>query len=241
MSTLVVATTDLRRGVKAVKEHVSTDSDQSDYSRYRLIMGPDVTAIIGTDRFTMGMALCSTLEYDGAAGEIVELLAEDVARILSVFTTPGKDASKDGPQYLLRLDVTDTELLVVDASGFDFGGRELRIPRLETAGALDIVPALIEATLGGQAALLDDPVTVSGKFLSRFRQASTVYEEPLTYESRRSTPRGPSIVVFRCGDSFLGALMPVRQVEEDLARAQGWARDWIERLPAIVAAKGAPA
>lgn len=235
-TTLVVGTADLRQALTAVRPHASTDKDDPEISRIRLTIGGENIVVTATDRFTAGLAIASTWDHDGEPGEIVEVLADDAAKILAIFKS-GKEAGDDSPQYLLRLDIDDEHVTVTDCSGM-IDGRRFRMPRLATEDSLNVVPVLIDRAHGGRTVLLDDVenMTVSGDHLGRFKIAATTYKEALSLETRAGSAKGSVCVLIRCGESFLGLMMPRRLLGEDRDRARDWADGWTARLPEIVGA-----
>lgn len=235
-TTLIVGTADLRQALTAVRPHACTDAEIPELTRMRLTIGRENIAITATDRFTAGLAIASTWEHDGEPGEIVEVLADDVAKILAIFKG-GKEAGDDSPQYLLRFEIDDEYVTVTDCSGM-IDGRRFRMPRLATEDSLDVVPALIDRAHGGRTVLLDgiESMTVSGDHLGRFKVAATTYKEALSLETRALAAKGSVCVLIRCGESFLGLMMPRRLLGEDLDRARDWAEGWTARLPEIVGA-----
>jgi hypothetical protein len=247
-TTLVVGTADLRQALTAVRVHASTDSETPDLKRIRLTVDPQNLSISATDRFTCGLAIVSIWELEWEPEDhndpgTVELLLEDVAKLLTVFKAPTKDGGEDGPQYTLRFEIGPDEVTVTDCSGFDIVGRQLRLPRLETADALDLVPQLIDRIHGSQLVLLDGvkDMTVNGEYLVRFKAAASAYDRPLSLETRgEGRSKTPTILV-RCGESFLGLLMPRTLLDEDVQRHREWATAWTVRLPQIVAAAGSEA
>ncbi len=236
MTTLIVGTADLRQALTAVRPHACTDPEIPELTRIRFTIGTENLTVTATDRFTAGLAIVSTWDHDGEPGEIVELLPDDAAKILAIFKS-GKESGDDSPQYLLRLDVDAEHVTVTDCSGM-IDGRRFRMPRLVTESALDSVPDLIQRAHSGEMVLLDDieNMTVSGDHLGRFKVAASTYKEPLSLETRSlATHRSVSILI-RCGESFLGLMMPTRLTDESLVRSREWADGWTARLPEIVGA-----
>ncbi|MFI6215667.1 hypothetical protein ACIBCD_27055 [Nocardia brasiliensis] len=234
-TSITVGTADLRQALTAVTVHASTDGELPDIARVRLTIGPDHVFVTATDRFTAALAHVSTWDHDGEPFEIVELLVDDAAKLLRIFKVHGKDDG-DAPQYTLRLDVAHDEVTATDSSGFDIIGRRFRMPRLETAVTLNGVPALFERAHLGQIVLLDSAssMVVSGKMLARFKVAATVYDEPLAMETRSGHRKGSASVLIRCGESFLGLIVPRQLVDEEAARAREWAQGWTARLPELL-------
>ncbi len=236
-TTITVGTADLRQALTSVGVHASTDGELPDIARVRLTVGPDHVFVTATDRFTAALAHVSTWDHDGEPVEIVELLVDDVAKLLRIFKVHGKDEG-DAPQYTLRIDIGDDEVTATDSSGFDIIGRRFRMPRLETAVTLNAVPALFERAHAGQIFLLDEATSmvVSGKNLARFKVAAAVYDEPLGMETRAGKSKGSATVLIRCGESFLGLIVPRQLIDEEAARAREYADGWAARLPDLVAA-----
>lgn len=242
-TTLVVGTADLRQALTAVRPHASTDSETPDLKRIRLTVGPQNLTVSATDRFTAALAIVSVWDLtwepeDHDDAGLVELLLEDVAKLLTVFKAPAKDDGEDGPQYTLRFEITADQVTVTDCSGFDIVGRRYRMPRLETADALDNVARLVEQAHSSKLVLLDGirDMTVSGDHLARFKVAATSYNRPLSIETRGGRGASTPTILVRCGESFLGLMLPRVQLEEDLQRAREWAEGWTARLPEIVGA-----
>lgn len=236
-TTLVVGTTDLRQALTAVRPHACTDSDMPELVRIRLTIGPQTVAVTATDRYTAGLAIASTWDHDGEPGERVDLLPDDVSKILSIFKCGKESGGDEGPQYLLRLDIDSEYVTITDCSGM-IDGRRYRMPRLVTDDALDTVPVLVDRAHHGKLILLDDAseLVVSGDNVARFRVASHAYLESLTIETRSAGRGSGPMILIRCGESFLGLMMPRRLLDEDLVRAREWAAGWTARLPGIVGA-----
>lgn len=240
-TTLTVGTVDLRQALTAVKEHACKDADFPDIARVRLTIGSRHVFVTASDQSTCGLAVVSTWDHDGADTEIVELLVEDVDKLLRVFKTAGKDASDEGPQYMLKLDIDDVEITITDVSGFGIVGHKLHIPRLETAVTLDAVPTMFRQAHSGQVVLLDETtrMLVSGKNLGRFKVAAATYADTLTLETRGGSTHRTALILVRCGESFLGLVVPRMPMEGEVERAREWAEGWTARLPEIAVVGGA--
>ncbi len=238
-TTIQVGTLDLRNALTAVLPHAGTDADYPDLSRVRLTLSAKHVFALASDRYTAALALVSTWEYDGPEYEIVELVPDDAGKLLRVFKAPGKE-SGDSPQYMLRIEVDSDEITVTDCSGFDFGGHQLRLPRLDTAPTLGGAATLFARAHAGQIMLLDAAtrMIVTGKNLARFNKAAATYDEPLMLETRSGETRQKAAVLIRCGEDFLGLIVP-RPLDEDEAReAREWVEGWTARLPDLAAAAG---
>ncbi|MEU0871627.1 hypothetical protein [Nocardia brasiliensis] len=230
MSTAItVGTADLRQALTAVRVHATTDKELAEYHRLRLVFGPENVVVTATDRFTAALALVSMWDSDADEDLVVELLPDDVAKILGIFKVGGKELGET-PEYMVRFDIDEQHVTLTDCSGM-IDGRALRVPRLATQDALDAVPGLLHRAHAGQQALLVD-MTVSGDNLARFKVAGTAYGESVVIEARGE---GRNLLI-RCGESFLGLMSPRRLTEDNLAKAREWAAAWDRRLPEIATA-----
>lgn len=227
MTTITVGTADLRAALTAVRAHASTDKEAYELHRLRLSAIGEHIVVCATDRFTVGLAIASVWEPVDEPCNL-ELLPSDIGQLLSIFKA-GKE-SGDEPQYLLRLDIDESHVTATDCAGM-FDGRALKVPRLPTGTALDAMAAMIAHQHHSAATRLDD-ITVGGECMSRFRVASIVYGQPLTVEAHR----GGNALLVRCGESFLGMMMPRTLLEDDIIRHKEWAAAWERRLPGIVSA-----
>lgn len=230
-----VGTADLRQALRAVTPHVGKATGMPEYARVRFIVGRENVTLVASDRFTMAMAIVSIWERDDAeAVAVAELHITDIAKILAIHKLEGADTG-DEPDYQLRFVVTDENVVATDVSGM-IEGRSLRVPRLATEDALSAVPRLFESAHSGQLALIDGitDLTMSGDHIARFRDAGKAYGASLSWETRRGVDgkRRLSVIV-RCGDSFLGLMVPRTVQEEDRVKAKQNAEDWAYRLPDI--------
>ncbi|MBF6135854.1 hypothetical protein IU501_22955 [Nocardia otitidiscaviarum] len=206
--------------------HATTDRELAEFYRIRLTYDGTHVSVTASDRFTVALAIVSVWESSADAGLVVELLPDDVAKMLSIFKVTGKELGET-PEYTVRFDVGDEHVTVTDCSGM-IDGRALRVPRLATDEALDIVPGIVHRAHFAQQALLVD-MTVSGDSLARFKVAGKAYGEPVAIEAR-----GKRTLLIRCGESFLGVMTPRRVSEDDVLKAKEWAEGWAARLPEIV-------
>jgi hypothetical protein len=232
-ATIIVGTADLRHALTAVSVHATPDKEDAGLHRVRMLFADGNVAVTASDRFTAALAIVSIWkerDCDYEPGLIVEFAPDDIAKILRIFKA-GRDAHDGQPDYLLRIEVADSEVTFSDCSGFDIVGHALRVPRLANEPTLGGIPWLIHRQHQGNFALLAGGIAVSGDYLARFQQAGKAYGEPLNLEARAD---GRALLV-RCGDSFLGAVSPRRMNDDYLARAKAWAEGWTQRLPGIVA------
>ncbi|WP_157114567.1 hypothetical protein [Nocardia niwae] len=202
--------------------------------RVRLQFGRQHVTVSATDRFTCALSIVS-LWGDAPPGGYrvigVELLPDDVAKILSIFKG-GKETVGEGvsPENLLRLEVLDEHLRITDCSGM-IDGRALQLPRLSTEdSALAAVAQQIEAVHQSPHRTIDD-MAVSGDMIARFREASRAYGAPLLIEGRGV--RSPALLV-RCGESFLGIMASRELTPERRERVDEFVAGWANRLPGIV-------
>lgn len=232
-TSIEVGTADLRAALAAVRVHACPDKDLPDLHRIRLAIGRENITVTATDRFTAGLAIVSiwneVFDVRDGAPTTVDLLPADAGKVLSIFPA-GKD-SGDEPAYRLRIDVAPERVTLTDCSGL-IDGRALTVPRLPASdGGLSGIPASVAAHTNSAPTMLAD-MSVGGELLGRFKAASTAYKKSLEIEARNA---GRALLI-RCGESFLGLLMPRDQNEDDRVRAAEWARNWNNRLPEIVAA-----
>lgn len=229
-TSIEVGTADLRAALAAVRVHACPDKDLPDLHRIRLAIGRENITVTATDRFTAGLAIASV--WRGLDGDLVctvDLLPADAGKLLSIF--PAGKESGDEPSYRLRIDIAPERVTVTDCSGL-IDGRALTVPRLPVSdGGLSSIPASVAAHTNSAPTMLAD-MSVGGELLGRFKAASTAYKKSLEIEAHTA---GRALLI-RCGESFLGLLMPRDQNEDDRVRAAEWARNWNARLPEIVAA-----
>lgn len=246
MATLMsftVGTNDFRRALLAVSPSVSRDEKLPMICRLRCYIDRENVTVAATDRFTAALGLVSVWDRgffssDGA----IDLGMPDVAKILAVFSG-GKDDG-DAPQWRLRIEllekrsVTDTEtpsevssltVRITDASGM-IDGEVLDLPALTPHENFPDLPQLFANNLAKPTGLLD-LFGVRGELLSRLKTAANVYgkHEPLVL-STPGSERAPIIV--RCGESFLGMVMPVYMSEDMQMGVKSVQEAWMRRLPA---------
>ena len=232
MASILVGTNDLRAGLISVKVHGCTDQDLPALCRIRLDVGPENVTITATDRFTAGLAIVSVFahlnpedleETDLPWVEVIDLTVDDVEKILSIFKC-AKDKA-DEPEFLLRIESTDTHVTVTDSSGM-IDGRALKLPRLPADDGFPDLTNLFTRAHHGKPTLLED-MAVGGRLLARFKAAATCYHEALLIEATT----GSRSLTIRCGESFLGILMPVHVDDDTRLRHNEWRNAWSERLP----------
>ncbi|MGI5222206.1 DNA translocase FtsK [Nocardia sp. CA-290969] len=228
-ASIQVGTADLRAALVSVRAHAGADAEVPTTHRIRLAVGRENVAVIATDTFTAGLALVSVWETDAHNPITVDVLPDDVTQLLRIFGAV-KDKA-DEPENMLRLDIGDSRLTITDCSGM-IDGRAYRIPRLPTdGGTLCTIPGVLSRQHSSAPTLLAD-MSVSGEMLARFRAASNAYTAALTIEAHAAS----RALLIRCGEAFLGAMMPRRMSDHDVGEMREWADGWTRRLPGIVAA-----
>ena len=224
-TSITVGTADMRAGLGSVVVHAGSDEHLPVLTRVRLIIDPVNLTVVATDRFSMGLAIISVWEQDDPHLEIIDLLPEDVAKMLSIFKAGKETASSEAPEYQCRIEADAEFVTVTDCSGF-VEGRALKIPRLPTDEQYIDVPQLMSRSHHAPPVLLED-MAVNGSLLARFKVAAAAYQKPLLIESHV----GFRSLLIRAGDSFLGMLMPLNISEDDDVRHREWAVAWSSRLP----------
>ncbi|MGW2096074.1 hypothetical protein [Promicromonospora sukumoe] len=231
MASILVGTNDLRAALKSVRAHACTEPELPTLCRIRLDVGPQNITVTATDRFTIGLAIASVFahlnvdtreETDLSWLEVIDLAVDDVDKILGIF--PGGKEPADEPQYLLRIETDQTHIVVTDSSGM-IDGRALKIPRLPADESFRDLPGLIWKVHSGKPVLIEN-LAVGGRYTARFTTAATCYREPLVIEATTGS-RG---LMIRCGESFLGLLMPIALDEDTEARHLEWRKAWTNRL-----------
>lgn len=228
-----LGTKDLRRGLQAVLPHVGRDEELPMLCRARLYFDGDNVMVAGTDRYTAALGLVSVWDFatpDPVVGPI-DLSLSDIKKILAVFRA-GKDKDDDdAPAYQLRIETRagrdDAVLLrVTDCSGL-IDGEHLELQAQPVAENFPNLPDLFARYLSEPAGLLDTFV-VSGTLVGRLETAAKVYEKSLVMSCGQ---RETSPILARCGDSFLGLVMPFRMPDEDTSHEREL-NAWRRRLPA---------
>ncbi|MBF6399756.1 hypothetical protein IU438_28720 [Nocardia cyriacigeorgica] len=233
-ASVTVGTNDFRNALTAVRVHASADADVPTVHRVRLAIGRENVTVIATDMYTAGLAIASVWDSDTNTGDscTVDVLPADILQILRIFGA-GKEKA-DEPEFMLRLDISGDRLTITDCSGL-IDGRAYKVPRLPTdGGALCTVPDLIARQHDSAPSLLADMI-VGGETMARFRAAGSAYEQPLEIEAHTANRS----LLIRCGESFLGLIMPARPSDDARDRMTEHRRDWDHRLPEIVAAANA--
>lgn len=240
LMSFTVGTNDLRRALKAVTPNACRDDELPMICRIRCYVDSENVTVAATDRFTAALGLVSVWDHDVAADGYIDLSLPDVGKILAVFTA-GKDQG-GAPQWQLRIEllqkrtVTDDDrpdtssltVRITDVSGM-IDGEVLDLPALTPHDNFPNLLQLFANHLAKATGVLD-MFGVSGELLARMKTAAKVYgDEPLVL-STPSAERSP--ILARCGDSFLGLVMPVTIDEDHAVAVKNQEEAWQRRLPA---------
>lgn len=219
MTAMVVELNDLRHALAAVMPHVPSPKHDERLARVRLTPQSQNVELTATDRYTMGLALVSVLEYQEADVDVIDLSAADVGKILAVHTAP-----KKGVEAHVRIQCDSSVVTVTDVSGL-MDGESLILERTTSS---DTFPDLRRAFAGTLRAghVIDGEMWFSGSLLHRFEAAQRVYGRALIVEPTKQ--RGSLIV--RCGESFLGQIALIRPDEDDILQSKGWVESWATRI-----------
>lgn len=228
--TVEVGTGDFRQALNSVRVHACADKDVPTIHRLRLAIGTENVTVTATDMYTAGLAVVSIWDGPGPDKVVtVDLLPEDVAKVLMMH--PGGKDKSDEPELMLRLDITADRVTITDSSGL-VDGRALTIPRLPTdGGTLCTIPDLVLKQHTSPAVVVSDMV-VSGDAIARFKAASSAYGNALEIEAHS----GAKALLVRCGESFLGLMMPRNLTANERDRMSEWSTGWDQRLPQTAAA-----
>lgn len=225
-----VYTADLRQALSSVLVHAHPKPDAPSMHRVRLELGPENVEVSATDSVTAALAIVSVVAFDRELLEPIDLDPTDARLLLALFKAGQEQA--DDPQFMLHVEASTTHLRFTDVSGL-FDGRSVTLLRLAHDENMPVLRRLFSSLLrrdpGAPAAL-----AANGSSLALFKAATAAYKQPLQLECS-TTKR--AAVLLSCGESFLGALMPLAQDDEQLAEAVEWRRAWERRLPALEVAR----
>ncbi len=226
MTSVLVEVQDLRDALLAVLPHVPAPKDDPRLAWVRLRVFAQTLEVSATDRHTAALALVSVLDHGDDDLQDVDLTVEDVRKILAVFK-----AGPQGEQVTIRVEVFDRELRLTDVSGL-LTGESLTLQRASAGGedAFPDIRKLFAGKLQQGEALVGD-VWLNQNLLARFGAAQKAYGYPLIFEPTRNVVALRSPLLVRCGESFLGLVIPVSPTEEAAAEARSWVRGWDQRLP----------
>lgn len=222
---ITVGTADLRAALSSVVVHAGNDEHLPTYTRVRLLVDPVNLWVMATDRFSMGQAIVSIWEQVEPGLATIDVLPEDVKKILSIFKAGKEKADSDAPEFQVRIEADDEFVTLVDCAGF-VDGRSYKIPRLPTDEQFLEIPKMISRAHHSAPVLIEE-LAVDGPRFARFAVAASAYVKPLLLESHT----GFRSLLIRAGESFLGLLMPLNIGEEDATRNKEWSVAWSSRLP----------
>jgi DNA polymerase III beta subunit, central domain len=224
-----VGTADLRNALRAVAAHASLDKETPVLQRVRLHIQRDNILAVATNRYTLAVAACSIWEnvYTDN-GVIVDLSLMQVGEILAMFKSKAEKDDDAGDDDL-RIRLTDRYITMTDTAGL-FPGKEVTWPRLATEEQFPDLLALMggfHAKAGTGAAY---SLHTSGRLLALFKVASAVYNAPVTI---MPTQTEGGAMVLSIGESFVGALMPIKPSDEQVIEHAAWREAWDRRLGAV--------
>lgn len=231
MTALTLSTEDFRDALRSVVVHAAPSSKDPTLHRVRCEVGPENLTVTATNRHSAGMAIASVEENHDGELSAFDLSPTDVKEILGLFK--GRRPGEEDVGDTVRLDVDGEHFTITDTGGL-FEGKQLVLPRHPTNMVFPDVGLVVSRILKAHR----KPVArlaASGPLLALFAVAARVYARPLTLE-----PTGElTSVVFSCGDSFLGLLMPMRIEPDYAAQLDDWREGWLRRLPEPDDAPGA--
>lgn len=240
MASILVGTNDFRAGLNSVLVHACLDPALPSLCRVRLDIGPENITITATDRFTAGLSIVSVFAHLNPSDlehtdlpwvEVIDLAVDDAKQILAVLK--GGKEKGDEPELLLRITSTAEHVTLTDASGL-IDGRALTLQRLPSDESFPVIEKVIARIHHGRPSLLED-VAFAGVHLARFKVATNAYKEPVLIEATT----GSRALLIRCGESFLGSIMPIPKVTDYDEKTAAWRSAWNERLPNPAAAGAA--
>lgn len=239
---VLLDTADLRAALTAVVQHISPHKDDHPaLLGVRVLIDPTThhVYLMATDRYTMALARVSIWEdlagYGPAGVVEFDLSKDDVGDVLRIFRPAGKDLREE--RVRLRVD-TPLTLTLTDASGlFDMPDqdRKLALP-VQCAEHFPDVRRILAKQVRTAMALLAEsrdsagsPVIAAGATLTaRFAAAGKAYGEPL-YHLQSAEAR--AAILYRVGDAFIGALMPLAVEEAEESALAADLRSWRRILP----------
>lgn len=226
-----VETWDLRNALRSVMVHAHPKPDLATFHRVRLDVGPENLEVSATNMTTGALALVSVIAHDEAQLEPIDLSPTAAREILSLFGGGGKTA-EDEPEQLLQLEASQTHVRITDMSGL-FPGKSYTLPRTPVDEGLPSMRDLFSRMLCREPAPAGS-LAANGDAVASFKAAAVAYRQPLllTAGGRREA------VLVECGESFLGALMPLGLDEERQAELMEWRRGWERRLSILMSGGG---
>lgn len=225
---ITVSTDDLRNALRAVVPHVGPAVDVEILQRVRLHIRDGNIMVVATNRYTVGLALVSIWsppdeQPDGEV--IVDITPRQVTELLTMFKAP-KKADDDTGDDDLRLRITDRFLVVTDVAGF-FPGKEVTWPRVANEEGYPDLPTMIGRLLATAGSASASTMHTNGVLMSLFGPAAKVYDSHVTIEP---TSEMHGALFISIGESFLGALMPIKVSDDAIREMAEHRRGWDARL-----------
>lgn len=236
--TFIAETKDLCKALAAAAPFANEKS--RGFDTVRVFVDPTNIYVGATNGNAMGLALASTFGLDGATDDgeplesglfEVDLLPAQCRAIITLFKAGASEDDEGEPGAELRIEVTDDEVTVTDASGL-LEGQSLTLPRPPTA---DNAAAVVVSTHGrnttGALPSPDFPPRYYASALALVIKAAKVYGHDLIFEHKApadETRSGSTLV--RCGESFLAVLVDSWKTEDNLADEARWRDAWQARL-----------
>jgi len=231
---LGIGTADLRNALRAVVVHASPDKETPALQRVRLHVQRTNILAVATNRYSVGLAAISIWDnkYEDD-GIIIDLTLTQIGEILALFKSKNEKTADTGDDDL-SIRLTDRYMTMTDTAGL-FPGKEVTWPRVAIEETFPNVLGLVggfHAKAGSGSAYA---LHTSGRLLALFKTASAVYDAPITLMPTATDGGALCITV---GESFVGALMPIKPSDEQVIQASAWRRAWDLRLGAVDVATG---
>ena len=225
---ITVSTSDLRNALRAVVPHVGPAVDVEILQRVRLHIRDGNIMVVATNRYTVALALVSIWSPPAEQPEgevIVDITPRQVTELLTMFKAP-KKADDDTGDDDLRLRITDRFLVVTDTAGF-FPGKEVTWPRVANEDGYPDLPTMVGRLLTTAGSSSASTMHTNGVLMSLFGPAAKVYDSHVTIEP---TSEQHGALFISIGESFLGALMPIKVADDTIREMADYRRAWDTRL-----------
>jgi hypothetical protein len=221
---VMVSTTDLRNALRSVVVHAGKDDEVPTLTRVRLYIRQGNIMVAATQRYTVGIGLVSIWTDTAYDNAVLDLTAVQIAELLAMFKSP-KEKKHDAGDDDLRLRITDRFLTVTDVAGL-VPGKEVTWPRVANDQSFPDLLKLIGQLRAKAGTASAATIHTSGAMMALFRTASAVYDQPVTME-----PTGEhTVMLISIGESFIGAIMPIKPSLEFLTEMAEHQRAWDARL-----------
>ncbi len=224
-----VGIADLRMALRSVVVHAGNDKDVPVLRRVRLVIQRDNVLVMATNRYTIGVGLVSVWhnEYQDD-GVVLDMPLDMVGDVLHLFQSK-KEKDGDAADDDLRIRITDRYVTATDVAGL-LPGKEITWPRItaeeDYPNLLPLIGRLQAKAGTGSAYALH----TSGALLKLFATASAVYKEPTVI---MPTEQDGGAIVVIVGESFVGALMPIRPDDGQIGELARWRDAWDRRFGAV--------